>query len=279
MSKRILTIQDISCVGQCSLTVALPIISVCGVEAGVLPSVMLSNHTGGFSGWTFRDLTDDIPKISAQWKKENIKFDAFYTGYLGSKKQIDYVSDVMNTDGNPGAKKIIDPVMGDNGKLYPGFDTAFVEAMKKLIAESDYVLPNLTEASLLTGEEYKEVYDEAYVKRLCEKIASLGAKVIVLTGISYEPETTGAVVYENGSMNYYRHKKIPGRGHGTGDIFASVFVGALTRGISTFDAVKVAADFVLKAMENTQNDKEHWYGVKFETAIPWLAQKIVELAK
>jgi pyridoxine kinase len=277
-TKRILTIQDISCVGQCSLTVALPVISACGVEVGVLPSALLSNHTAGYSGWTFRDLTDDIPEISARWKKENVKFDAFYTGYLGSTKQIDYVRDIINTDGNPGALKIIDPAMADNGKLYPGFETEFVDSMKTLVAEADFILPNITEAALLTGTEYKEVYDEAYVVDVCKKLSALGAKVIVLTGIGYDSESSGVVIYEQGKLNYYRHKKIQGGRNGTGDIYASVFVGALMRGISTYDAARLAADFVVKAIENTLGDEDHWYGVKFEPAIPWLATTIEKLA-
>lgn len=277
-TKRILTIQDISCVGQCSLTVALPVISACGVEVGVLPSALLSNHTAGYSGWTFRDLTDDIPEISARWKKENVKFDAFYTGYLGSTRQIDYVRDIINTDGKPGALKIIDPAMADNGRLYPGFEAEFVDSMKTLVSEADFILPNITEAALLTGTEYKEVYDEAYVIDVCKKLAALGAKVIVLTGIGYDSESSGVVIYEQNKLNYYRHKKIQGGRNGTGDIYASVFVGALMRGISTYDAARLAADFVVKAIENTLGDENHWYGVKFEPAIPWLATTIEKLA-
>ena len=277
--KRILTIQDISCVGQCSLTVALPIISACGIETAVLPSAVLSNHTAGFTGWTFRDLTEDLPLISERWKKENIRFDTFYTGYLGSTKQIDYVRHILNTDGNPNALKIIDPAMADNGKLYPGFDNAFVEAMKSLAAESDIILPNITEASLLTDSEYRETYDESYIAQLCQKLTSLGAKTVVLTGVGYEPQYTGVVVYENGNVQYYRHKKIPGGGHGTGDVYASAFTGALSRGLSVFDSAKIAADFTVLAIENTLDDKSHWYGVKFEKSLLWLAQTIETLAE
>ena len=278
MNKRILTIQDISCVGQCSLTVALPIISACGIETAVLPSAVLSNHTAGFSGWTFRDLTEDLPLISDRWKKEQIRFDAFYTGYLGSTKQIDYVRNILNTDGNPNALKIIDPAMADNGKLYPGFDDVFVEAMKPLAAEADIILPNITEAALLTGSEYREEYQESYIIQLCQKLTALGAKTVVLTGVGYEPQYTGVVVYENGNIQYYRHHKIPGGGHGTGDVYASAFTGALSRGLSVFDAAKIAADFTVLAIENTLDDKSHWYGVKFEKSLLWLAQTIETLA-
>ncbi|MBO5480049.1 MAG: phosphomethylpyrimidine kinase, partial [Clostridia bacterium] len=141
MQKRILTIQDISCLGQCSLTVALPIISACGIETCVLPSAVLSTHTGGFSGYTFRDLTEDMPLIEKHWQKEKITFDAIYTGYLGSAKQIDYVKSIFKTCASETAKKIVDPAMADNGKLYIGFDAAFVEKMKELCAEADVLLP------------------------------------------------------------------------------------------------------------------------------------------
>ena len=130
--KRILTIQDISCVGQCSLTVALPILSACGLETAILPSAVLSTHTAGFSGYTFRDLTEDIPEIQKHWEKEGIKFEAIYTGYLGSSKQISYVKNLMNSVGARNCIKIVDPAMADNGSLYPGFDMEYVECMKEL---------------------------------------------------------------------------------------------------------------------------------------------------
>lgn len=272
MYKRVLTIQDISCVGQCSLTVALPIVSACGVETAVLPSAVLSTHTGGFKGFTFRDLTDDMPLICEHWKKENIKFDAFYTGYLGSARQIEFVRNILNSTGVDGALKVVDPAMADNGKLYVGFDAAFVDAMKKLCAEADILLPNITEASLLTGMDYREKYDEAYVKELCEKLCAQGAKSVVLTGVGYREGHTGVVVYRNGEIRYYEHKKIAVGCHGTGDVYASVFVGSLVRGKSDFEAAKIAADFTLKCIENTVGDKDHWYGVKFETVLPELAK-------
>ena len=156
--KRILSIQDISCFGQCSLTVALPIISACGIECSVLPAAILSTHTGGFSGFTFRDLTEDIPMISSHWQKENIKYDGFYTGYLGSSKQIAYVTDIFNTASKSTSIKVVDPAMADNGKLYLGFDDFFVKQMAKLCQHADYVLPNITEASLITESEYKTEY-------------------------------------------------------------------------------------------------------------------------
>lgn len=276
MYKRLLSIQDISCVGQCSLTVALPIISTCGVEACVLPSAILSTYTGGFVGYTFRDLTDDFPAISEHWKQEGIKFDSFYTGYLGSIRQVKYVQDLINVHSAENAKTIIDPVMGDNGKFYPAFGMPFVEAMKTLVAKADVVLPNITEASLLTGLEYRDEYDESYIRELLSGVSKIGAKTVVITSVSYSPETTGVAVLHQGEYRYYEHRKIPKNCHGTGDIFASVFSGALTRGIELFEAVKIAADFTLKSIENTLGDDKHWYGMKFETALPYLVKRIHE---
>lgn len=268
--KRLLTIQDISCVGQCSLTVALPIISACGIETAVLPSAVLSTHTAGFSGYTFRDLTDDMPKIKEHWEKENIKFDAIYTGYLGSTKQIDYVADIFTSATKSSSKLIVDPAMADNGNLYPGFDSDFVEAMKGLCAKADYVVPNITESCFLTGVEYKTEYDRAYVDLLIEKLTAIGRKNIILTGISYQAGKTGVVVYENGQYSYYEHDLLGKGCHGTGDIYASAFVGALTRGKSAFDAAKIAADFAVECIKTTVQLDNHWYGAAFEPALPKL---------
>ena len=265
--KKILTIQDISCVGQCSLTVALPILSACGLETCILPSAVLSTHTAGFCGFTFRDLTEDMPAIKKHWQKENIKFEAIYTGYLGSIKQIGYVRDILKTMGTDNCVRVVDPAMADNGQLYSIFNTDYVEAMKPLCGEADILVPNITEACFLTGEEYKEVYDEAYVRTLAEKLAALGAKTVVLTGVGYEQGRTGVAVYENGKMEYYGHAKIAKGCHGTGDIYASAFVGALMRGKGVYDAAVIAADYTVRCIENTQGDPDHWYGAKFETAL------------
>ena len=265
--KRLLTIQDISCVGQCSLTVALPVISACGIETAVLPSAVLSTHTAGFSGYTFRDLTEDIPKIKDHWVKENIKFDAVYTGYLGSEKQIDYVGDIFDSCGNSDCVKIVDPAMADNGNLYPGFDLEFAGSMKKLCAKADYVLPNITEACFLTGVEYKTEYDREYIDLIINKLSEIGCKNIVLTGISYEEGKTGVVVYENGVYSYYEHEFLPNSCHGTGDIYASAFSGAFVRGKSAYEAAKIAADYTVECIKATAEEDNHWYGAKFEPVL------------
>lgn len=274
MYKRVLTIQDISCVGQCSLTVALPILSACGVETCILPSAVLSTHTGGFKNFTFRDLTEDIPLIRNHWENEGIKFDAIYTGYLGSTKQIDYVKDIFNSLCKENAVTFVDPAMADNGSLYYGFDDTFVEAMKTLVYKADFILPNITEASFLTGIEYRAEYDVKYVDELVAALVANGAKNIVLTGVSFNAETTGVLVVQNGEKHYYGHKRIAKGCHGTGDVYSSAFVGALMQGNSTIEAAKIAADYVVKCIENTQGDTSHWYGVKFETALPDLIRAL-----
>ena len=271
---KVLTIQDISCVGQCSLTVALPIISACGVETCVLPSAVLSTHTAGFSGYTFRDLTEDMPAIRQHWVKEGIKFDAIYTGYLGSTKQIDYVADIFADTAAENCVKIVDPAMADNGNLYPGFDMAFVEAMKGLCAKADYVLPNLTEACFLTGVEYRKDYGRAYIDLILEKLTALGCKNVIFTGVSYTPGKTGIVVLENGVYSYYEHDFLPNSCHGTGDIYASAFVGALVRGKSAYEAAKIAADYTVACIEATAQEENHWYGAKFEPVLIKLIQSL-----
>ena len=265
--KKILTIQDISCVGQCSLTVALPILSACGLETCILPSAVLSTHTAGFSGFTFRDLTDDMPEIRKHWQKENIKFKAIYTGYLGSVKQVGYVQTILDTMGTEDCIRIIDPAMADNGKLYSIFNDEYVAAMRTLCASADILIPNITEACFLSEVEYRETYDESYIKDLLDKLSTLGAKTIVLTGVSYAPGKTGVIVYEDGAIRYYEHDKISKGCHGTGDIYASAFTGALLNDKDIFEAAKIAADYTVKCIINTQGDADHWYGAKFETAL------------
>lgn len=265
--KKILTIQDISCVGQCSLTVALPILSACGHETCILPSAVLSTHTAGFSGFTFRDLTDDIPAITAHWKKEGIAFDGIYTGYLGSTKQVAYVKEILDTMGAKSAVRVVDPAFADNGKLYPIFDDVYVAAMRTLCPSADVLVPNITEACFLAGVEYRETYDENYILGLLKSLSALGCDTIVLTGVGYAPGKTGVVVYEKGDLHYYEHKKIAKGCHGTGDVYASAFVGALMQGKTLVESAKIAADYTVLCIENTQGDPNHWYGVKFETAL------------
>ena len=274
--KRIVTIQDISCVGKCSLTVALPIISAMGVEAAILPTAVLSTHTM-FSNFTFKDLADQIEPIAAHWKKEDIKFDAVYTGYLGSFEQIDLMKnffDQFNTEDN---LLFVDPAMADNGKLYPAFNEAFAKHMATLCAKADIIVPNITEACFMTGMEYKTEYDESYVKDLLVKLSDLGAKISILTGVSFAEGKTGVMGYDKatGEFSYYEHDKLPVSYHGTGDIFSSTCVGAMMNGMDWKEAVKVAADYTAECIRLTLEDPaKPWYGVNFEQAIPYLVERI-----
>lgn len=281
MDRKVLTVQDISCFGQCSLTVALPIISACGIETAILPSAVLSTHTGGFTGYTFRDLTEDIPGIAAHWEKEHIAFDTIYTGYLGSAEQIRLVKDLFCRVAAPGCVKIVDPAMGDGGRLYTGFDAAFAAKMASLAGQADIVLPNITEAAMMTGASYVGTgYDETYIRSLMEGVLALGAGAVVMTGISYREQEVGAAVLRRGETEiaYYFHEKLPKNSHGTGDIFASAFTGAVTRGLDLLTSAKIAADFTLAGMKATVGDETHWYGTKFEKALPGLISALSELA-
>ncbi len=271
---KILTIQDISCVGQCSLTVALPILSACGIETCILPSAVLSTHTAGFKGFTFRDLASDMPAIFSHWKNENIEFDGIYTGYLGSREQVDYIVDFALPLLKKGAKLIVDPAFADNGNLYPIFNNEYVEKMKDLVRCADYLLPNLTEACYLTGIEYKTEYDKEYILSVMKALCDMGAKSVVLTGVSYENGYTGVAVYENGNYSYYKHEFLPNSCHGTGDIYASAFAGALFKGHSAINSAKIAADYTVECIKCTAGDKSHWYGAKFEPCLIELIKAI-----
>lgn len=269
--KRILTVQDISCLGQCSLTVALPVLSACGHETCIIPSAVLSTHTGGsFEGYTFHDLGEDIPAIRTHWQRQGVRFDAMYTGYLGSTSQAAYVAEIMDSLLRPGAKIIVDPAMADNGRLYAGFDSEYAAAMGRLCKKADVILPNITEACLLTGLDYRENYDEKYVDALLSGLLALGCPNVVLTGVSFSPDYTGVVICEGGKKSDYRHPRIPRMFHGTGDVYAASFAGSWLKGMGLTEAARIAADFTVRSIENTLDDPEHWYGVKFETALPWL---------
>lgn len=278
--KRVLTVQDISCVGKCSLTVALPIISAFGVETAVLPTAVLSTHTA-FKSFTFRDLTDDITGIEEKWLSENIGFDAIYTGYLGSEKQIEIVANLFEnfkTFGGKRAEIIVDPAMADNGKLYYGFDEAFAKKMAKLCSEADVIVPNLTETAFMLGEKYTESgYDENYIKTLLKKLTGLGAKTAIITGVSLERDKLGAYGYDSLKdkfFSYYR-EKLPVAYHGTGDIFASALCGAKTLGKTIEQSTAIAVDFTVESIIKTMKDAHaNWYGVNFEEAFPYLMRRI-----
>ena len=271
--KRIITVQDISCVGKCSLTVALPVISAMGVEACVLPTAVLSTHTA-FKGFTFRDLTSDINAITAHWKQEKLHFDAIYTGYLGSLEQIDLMHKLIDDFGSGDTRVIVDPCMADNGALYSGFTQEFAKAMAGLCSKADVIVPNLTEASFLLGLPYvAKGYDKNYIEDLVKKLSALGARRVVLKGVSFDDKKLGIVCYDSESekITWYFHEKMQQSFHGTGDIFASVLTGALVRGLKLEEACRLAADFVVESIRATLSHKDYnWYGVDFESALHML---------
>ena len=277
--KRILTIQDISCLGKCSITVALPIISAMGVEAAILPTAVLSTHTM-IPGFVVHDMTKNLLPITKHWKDQNIKFDALYTGYLGSNEEIDIALEIFDDFGSD-AMIFVDPVMGDNGKLYPAFDAEYVERNKQLCARADVIVPNITEASLLTGMPYKETYDEAYIRELLWGLSGLGAEKILMTGVSLEKGKTGVMGLDSATGQYirYQNDRIEGAYHGTGDIFSSVLLGGLMRGLETYDAIRLAADYTAETIAVTLgDDKRLWYGVNFEETISKLVSRLGDMA-
>lgn len=274
--KRILTIQDISCLGKCSTTVALPIISAMGVETVILPTAVLSTHTM-FKNFTVKDLTDQLIPITDHWKSEGVKFDAIYTGYLGSAEEIDIAKRIFDEFGGDDTLIFIDPVMADNGKLYPAFDEAYAKLNAGLCGKADIIVPNITEACFMTDTEYKEEYDEDYIKELLAKLNKLGAKISVITGASLSSGKTGVYGYDSSTGEYfiYQNDRVDATYHGTGDVFASVSVGALMRGLSLKDAFALAADYTADTIRETlKNPEKPWYGVDFEATLPGLIKKL-----
>lgn len=274
--KRIVTIQDISCVGKCSLTVALPIISAMGIETAVIPTAVLSTHTA-FKNFTYRDLTGDLPKIAKHWKQEKFDFDGIYTGYLGSIEQIDMLKEFFKQFKTSENFIFIDPVMADNGKLYAGFDENFVREMKELCKMADIIVPNLTEASYMLEKEYKENYSEQEIKDMLIELSILGPKYVVLTGVSFNENKLGVMSYNKETNKFFTYfkEKVPAKYHGTGDIFASTLVGAITNNNTLEEGLKVAVDYVWETINDTyKTNEKDVYGVNFETKIPYLIDRI-----
>lgn len=292
--KRVLTIQDISCVGKCSLTAAIPVISAMGIEVCPLPTAILSNHTA-FSSFSFLDLTDKIPEILNEWKKQGFHFDAIYTGYLGSIKQIDLVHKILDEFAQNDTLVVIDPCMADNGKLYTGFSQDFVQQMAKLCGRANVILPNMTEACFLVNQDYDIfTHTNESITKLMEKLLSLGANHVVLKGVDFSSDKIGVAYYsqknnndnrnligksmiENSidDMKIYFHHRYDENFHGTGDLFASAVTGALVLKKELKKAVEIACDFIQESIECTlSNPNYNWYGVEFESALKNLPQRL-----
>lgn len=279
--KRVVTIQDISCIGKCSLTTALPILSAAGIETAVIPTAVLSAHTA-FDSFTFHDMTDEITKISDDWKNHKLSFDGIYTGYLGSVKQLEIVSDFIDSFKAENTLTVIDPVMGDHGKLYSGFTTEFSANMKGFCKKADIIVPNLTEAAFLTDTEYLTNYNENDIRELLKRLSGLCDGISVLTGISFDNKQLGIMSYNPNDDSYFKYfgKKSPETFHGTGDIFAGSLCGALINDIPLNEALKTAVDFTLESIHLTLSDKKHvWYGVNFEQALPFYIESLKQAGK
>jgi pyridoxine kinase len=269
MTKKVLSIQDISCYGQCSLTVALPILSHYGIETAILPSAILSTHTCGFTNFTVHDLTSEMPKIIDHWVTEHITFDCIYTGYIGDRKQFDIILNNKHKLLKEDGLFIVDPAMADNGKLYPGLDEFIVLGMKKMCMEADYIIPNVTEACLLTGIEYVEPENQTmdYYYKLLQELYKLGAKNIILTGVYDGLDTIGAISFDGITRTTVLKEKEEKSYHGTGDIFSSVVIADILNGKSIRETLHHATDFIIDAIHETADDDSHSYGVKFEQVL------------
>ena len=271
--KRIVTVQDISCLGKCSITVALPIISAMGIEASVIPTSILSTHTL-FDGYVHRDMCDIIEPIINHWKSQGFTFDAIYTGYLGSKEQISLVEKLIDKFRTDSCFVLVDPAMADNGTLYPGFDNEHIDKMRELCSMADIIVPNLIEACLLTGTQYQAEYDDEYITDILNKLICLGAKKAIITGVIKDGKY-GIISFDSeiDSIGFYAHEKIDQTFYGTGDVFSSACVGALVNGNSLARSVEIAGEFVFESIQKTISDKDaRLYGVNFEKALPLLAR-------
>lgn len=269
--KRILTIQDISCVGQCSMTVALPILSACGHEVCILPTAVLSTHTGGFGKPAVVHLDDAVQSFLRHWQENGITFDAILVGYIGNVRGVQEVREIASSLLAPDGLLIVDPAFADHGKIYSGLSREYAEEMEQLCRMADIVLPNFTEATIFADADYCDAPDEPCVKLVLDK---LNYPCVVLTGIGYREGETGVILRNGNQQAHYRHPRIGKSYHGTGDMFAACFTGALMQGKNMEDAVHIASDFVCRSIEKTMDNPAHWYGVKFEAALPFLIREL-----
>lgn len=265
--KQVLSVQDISCLGKCSLTVALPVLSAMGCACTALPTAILSTHTG-FPDPFVRSLTEDIAPICTHFKSIGASFDAILVGYLSGEAQVAEVGAVL--DAFP-TFTVIDPAMGDHGKLYSGITPAQVRAVKGLCKNADVLIPNITEGCLLTDTPYEEHPDEETCSEIIKKLQTLGAKQVVLTGVCLEEGKVGFMTSEGTVYQSPRQEK---KCHGTGDLFAAVFTGAMLRGKDLLLSATLAAGFVEQVIDATA--KASAFGVEFETQLPWLWKQLKE---
>ena len=245
------------------MTVALPILSACGHEVSILPTSILSTHTGLSGSPVVCHMDSSLSAIRKHWEELGVFFDIILTGYLGSIQAVDEVLTISKRLLAPGGELIVDPAMADHGKLYSGLDDEYAAVMAKLCEAADILLPNVTEAAMLCGLTYRNP-DEEYVVEL---LNAMPYSKVVLTGVGYKPDETGVEIRDGMNNYFYRHRRFEKNYHGTGDIFAACFAGARASGRSLFESAKIAADFTHLAIEYTWNDPSDSFGVKFELCI------------
>lgn len=271
---RVAAIHDLSGFGRCSLTVALPILSAMGVQCCPLPTAFLSTHTGGFTGFTFLDMTEELPKVAEHWRSLDLRFQAIYSGFLGSERQIGMVADFIQTFRDPDTLVVVDPVMGDDGKPYQTYTPAMCAGMARLAELADVITPNLTEAAFLLNRDYgdlleggRALHDEAALRRLTEELSLGGKRSVALTGAALSPGQTGAMCFDarTGRAEAVQTEFVAHPLHGTGDVFASVLTGGLLRGDSLRDAAALAVEFIHAcAVRTVEQGLSLQEGVDFE---------------
>lgn len=251
---RVAAIHDMSGFGRCSLTIAMPILSAMGVQCCPLPTAFLSTHTGGFEGFTFLDMTDEMPKVAAHWKALGLRFQAVYSGFLGSERQIGIVDAFIQDFRGPDTVVVVDPVMGDHGQVYQTYTPAMCDGMARLAEQADVITPNLTEAALLLNVPYKALpTGEQGCREIVERLSLDGQRSVVLTGASTAPELTGAMCFDakTGHTEAIQTRRVSREFLGTGDVFASVLTGALVQGAALPDAARQAVEFIRACAERT----------------------------
>lgn len=273
-----LAIHDISGVGKCSLTVALPVLSCCGVETSVMPTAVLSTHTGGFTGFTYRDLTEDLLPMAEHWKQVGCHFQSLYSGFLGSAGQIGLVEQIFDWFREKDTIIMVDPVMGDGGKLYQTYTKEMADGMGRLCRKADIVVPNMTEACHLLGRDYDPgPYTREQVEEILRGLCELGPKMAVLTGVWLKAGSLGTACFDSqtGRTELFLTDRIEGFYHGTGDLFASALLGGLLNGMTLEASCEIATEFTWRTIETTfEKSADHRFGPKFEAHLPWLAEKM-----
>ncbi len=279
--KRMAAIHDLSGLGKCSLTVALPVVSASGVECCCIPTALLSTHTGGFTGWTFRDLSDDIVPMARHWNELEVKFDSIYSGYLASPEQGRLLEETIDLIAGENTLVIVDPAMADNGKYYANLGEQMAECFRKLMAKADVITPNITEACFITNTEYRGgPYTMEFVLELMEKLFAYGPKTVAITGISLEKGKVGVVAKDrvSGKISVAMNEAKEGVFHGAGDIFASSFAALLTRGAELETALVTAENFVSDCIERTEKrGTPRHYGMDFESALPGYIKSVEKM--